>query len=64
MCDLQGQGINTGCNYRPSRFHTSQELADARVRAMLTGNEPKFDEDGRTIVPLGAFSYAWDNSAF
>lgn len=64
MCDLQGQGINAGCNYRPSRFHTSQELADARVRAVLMGNEPKFDEDGRTIVPLKAFSYVCEDSAF
>lgn len=64
MCDLQGQGINTGCNYRPSSFHTSQELADARVRAVLLGNAPKFDEDGRTIVPLKAFSYVCDDSAF
>jgi hypothetical protein len=57
---LQVQSMHTGPNYCPGREHSAQELDAARTLALLVGNAPLIDMDGRTIVPLKGFSYMYD----
>lgn len=57
---LQAQGMLTGPNYCPGREYSTQELDEARTHAVLVGNAPAIDMEGRTIVSLKGFSYMYE----
>lgn len=57
---LQGQGMLTGPNYCPGREYSTPELDAARVHAVLVGNAPDIDMNGRAIVPLKGFGYMYE----